>query len=743
MTDLAAKLRPWFQGTSVLWPALGLMALAGFNLAFAPGFFHLEIRDGHLYGTLVDILNQGSKAMLLAIGMTLVIATGGVDLSVGSVMAIAGAVAATLLTKTTMTFASVCVIALGAALTAGICNGCLVGWAGIQPIIATLILMVAGRGVAMLLTGGQVITFEAAPFVFLGNGHFLGLPFTVALALGVLGAAWLATRRTAIGLFLEAVGDNERAARLCGINTALVKVSVYGFSGFCAGVAGLIAASNIKAADSSRVGEMMELDAIFAVVVGGTPLTGGRFNLAGSVIGALLLQTLTTTMYDLGVPPSVATVPKAIVIVVVCLMQSARFRAQLGRFAGRRAGARTPLVKTRTGDAPAYSLSSRGTTGERVGERSSRFAGLPHAREPQVTPLPGPLPIRSSWGEGEEKRAAVGHAFLTKWERGRGVRRLFQSRHLPLTATVLVLAALFATASLLYPGFCSRRVAANLLADNAFLGIAAVGMTFVILSGGIDLSVGSTLAFTTMLMAVLVQGHHIHPLFGITIVLATGAIFGAGMGFLIAEYDLPPFLVTLGGMFFARGMAFALSQESIGIDHPFYARALDFGIPLGGRASLPATALVFLAAFGIGVFVNHFTPFGRNVFALGGNESSARLMGVPVRTVKISVYALSGFCSALAGVVATLYMGAGNPTMGVGFELDVIASVVIGGTLLTGGVGTQMGSLTGVLIFGTIQTALIFDGRLNSWWLRIAIGGLLLAFILFQRFLSRTPGLTR
>ena len=190
-------------------------------------------------------------------------------------------------------------------------------------------------------------------------------------------------------------------------------------------------------------------------------------------------------------------------------------------------------------------------------------------------------------------------------------------------------------------------------------------------------------------------------------------------------------------------MAFVLTQESLGIDHPFYARVLDFGIPVGARASVPATALIFLAAFAIGIFLNHFTPFGRNVYALGGSESSARLMGVPVQTVKISVYALSGFCSALAGVVATLYMGSGNPTMGVGFELDVIASVVIGGTLLTGGVGTQLGTLTGVLIFGTIQTALIFDGRLNSWWLRIAIGTLLLAFILFQRFLSRTPALVR
>jgi ribose/xylose/arabinose/galactoside ABC-type transport system permease subunit len=339
MNDPLAKLKSWFQGASLFWPVLGLLALLGFNLLFSPGFFRLEMRDGHLYGTVVDILNQGSKVTLLAVGMTLVIATGGVDLSVGSLMAIAGAVAATLVTRTGIPFPAVVGVALGVAALAGTSNGLLIGWAGIQPIIATLILMVAGRGVAMLLTGGQIITFEDERCVYIGNGHFLGLPFTVTIVAAVLGFTLLATRKTAFGLFLESVGDNERAARFCGINTAFIKVLVYGYSGLCAGIAGLIAASNIKAADSGRVGEMMELDAIFAVVVGGTPLTGGRFTLVGSVIGALLIQTLTTTMYNLGVVPAVAPVPKAIVIVAVCLMQSTRFRTHIGSFFGRRAAA--------------------------------------------------------------------------------------------------------------------------------------------------------------------------------------------------------------------------------------------------------------------------------------------------------------------------------------------------------------------------------------------------------------------
>lgn len=323
------------------------------------------------------------------------------------------------------------------------------------------------------------------------------------------------------------------------------------------------------------------------------------------------------------------------------------------------------------------------------------------------------------------------------------MKSLLHSKHLPLAATMLVLVVLYSSASMLYDGFFSLRVITNLLGDNASLGIAAVGMTFVILSGGIDLSVGSMLGFTTIFVASLIQNHHVHPLVAIALALGVGTLFGGSMGFLIDQFDLPPFLVTLGGMFFARGMAFVINQESVGIDHPFYSKLTDFALPLSAHASLSATALIFLIMFALGVLLNHYTSFGRNVYALGGSESSARLLGVPIGATKIKVYALNGFCSALAGVVATVYTGSGNPAAGVGFELDVIAAVVIGGTLLTGGVGTQLGTLTGVLIFGTIQSALNFDGRLNSWWLRIAIGLLLLCFILFQRFLSRTPAWTK
>ena len=308
---------------------------------------------------------------------------------------------------------------------------------------------------------------------------------------------------------------------------------------------------------------------------------------------------------------------------------------------------------------------------------------------------------------------------------------------LPLLMTAGVLVALFVAASCMYEGFGSARVIANLFSDNAVLGVVAIGMTFVILSGGIDLSVGSVVACTTVVIATLVGRHHWHPLAAIAVALVLGTGFGWLQGWLIQRYELPAFLVTLGGMFLARGLAFVVSMESAGIRHGFYTAAQEFSLPLGGKAALSSAAMLFLALFLLGLFVAHLTVFGRNIYALGGSADSARLMGLPVARTRPAVYAVSGFCSALAGVGATLYTGSGNPAMGVGLELDAIAAVVIGGTLLTGGVGYLAGTLLGVLIFGTIQSALIFDGRLNSWWLRIAIGTLLLAFILLQRFLTR------
>jgi simple sugar transport system permease protein len=295
-------------------------------------------------------------------------------------------------------------------------------------------------------------------------------------------------------------------------------------------------------------------------------------------------------------------------------------------------------------------------------------------------------------------------------------------------ATVLVGAALYLAAGILYEGFFSLRVLAGLLTDNAFLGIAAIGVTFVILSGGIDLSVGAVIGCCSIMIAWLVERAGWHPLAAVPLVLAYGTMLGAVMGWLIHSFSLPPFIVTLAGMFFARGLGFVVNQESIAIRHDFY-QAL---------AGLPA--LILLLVLAAGVYVAHWTRFGRNTYAVGGSEESALLMGLAVGRTKIGVYALSGFCSALAGAVYTLYTFSGNPTAGMMLELDAIAATVIGGTLLSGGVGYVAGTLVGVLIFGIIQTAIIFDGRLSSWWTRIAVGILLLVFILLQRLLHRTLG---
>jgi simple sugar transport system permease protein len=269
--------------------------------------------------------------------MTLVIATGGIDLSVGSVVAIAGAVAAMLIGHGVTALPLIVGGALAAGAAAGLVNGVLVARLGVQPIVATLILMVAGRGVAQVLTDGQVLIIRHAGFDFLGTGFVLGLPVTAVLAGLLYVLAHLALRRTAAGLFIEAVGDNPEAARFAGLATARIKTLAYVACGVCAALAGVMVAADIGAADAQRAGEHMELDAIFAVVVGGTALTGGRFLLAGSFLGALLLQLLTTTMYNLGVPPAVAPVPKALLILAVCLLQSDRTRGWLRGLTGAKA----------------------------------------------------------------------------------------------------------------------------------------------------------------------------------------------------------------------------------------------------------------------------------------------------------------------------------------------------------------------------------------------------------------------
>ena len=316
-------------------------------------------------------------------------------------------------------------------------------------------------------------------------------------------------------------------------------------------------------------------------------------------------------------------------------------------------------------------------------------------------------------------------------------------KNIPILATIAVFLLIYTAGSVMYSGFFSLRVFTNLFIDNAFVGVIAIGMTFVILSGGIDLSVGSVIAFVGVLSAKLIHVYHIHPVPVILIALLYGALFGFTMGCLIHFFALPPFLVTLVGMFLARGLAFLISLNAIPIKHAFLDRVVDFGIPLGFRTWLPATGIIFIIVVLIGIYLSHFTRFGRNAYAIGGSEQSAILMGLPVGRTKILIYSLNGTLAALAGIVYSLYTLSGYPLACVGLELDVIAAVVIGGTLLTGGAGYVEGTLIGVLILGLIQTFITFQGTLSSWWTKIAIGVLLFIFILLQRYLSATSITTK
>ncbi len=319
-----------------------------------------------------------------------------------------------------------------------------------------------------------------------------------------------------------------------------------------------------------------------------------------------------------------------------------------------------------------------------------------------------------------------------------GLSRLprIPGRVLPVVATFVLFVLLFGVGSVRYEGFTSGQVFANLFIDNAFLIVLAVGMTFVILTGGIDLSVGAVVALSTMVAAATLRAGLPAPVV-ILLVLAAGTGLGVVMGLVIHHFEIQPFIVTLAGMFLARGLCFVIGVESISIKDPFF-RALATGtFDVGGGVVITWSVVIALVIVAVAAWVLHRTRFGRTVYAVGGSESSAALMGLPVGRVKVAVYGISGLCASIAGLLFSVYMLSGYGLHAVGMELDAIASVVIGGTLLSGGVGFVLGSLLGVLVLGVIQTLISFQGTLSSWWTKIAIGTLLLLFIVMQRLFTR------
>ncbi len=332
-----------FRESQIFWPLVAWIIILVFNAIVDPSFFKLGIIEDptygkHLYGNLVDIFNNGAPLMLVAIGMTLVIATGGIDLSVGAVIAISAAMGAVLinpalgnqlisneiLTKNaTNTPLPIIILAdLLAGTLCGLWNGLLVSRVKIQPMVATLILMVAGRGIAQLITNGQIMTIYYTPYFWFGNGYILGLPVSIYIVALVLILGWVLVRKTSIGLFIETVGTNAKSAYYSGINEKNVKLFAYMFCGFCGAIAGLILSSYVHSADGNNNGLNYELDAILAVVMGGTLMTGGRFSLLASAIGAVVIWTFTVTIYHLGVPANALLAAKAVLVLVVILLYS-------------------------------------------------------------------------------------------------------------------------------------------------------------------------------------------------------------------------------------------------------------------------------------------------------------------------------------------------------------------------------------------------------------------------------------
>lgn len=325
------------QVSKLVWPLAALAVILLYNLIFTQNFFHVWVQDGRLFGSLIDVLRNAAPVLLVSAGMTLVIATGGVDLSVGAVMAISGTLCAKLLVVQGYPLGGAIAVALLVSLACGLWNGILVAYMNIPPIVATLVLMVSGRGIAQLVSAGQNIYVEDRGFDYVNNGALAMFPFPVVLTLACYALVALVTRRTALGLFIESVGNNPLASRYAGVNARVVKLITYTVTGLCSGVAGILYASGIRSSDAHRAGLYLELDSILAVLIGGTALTGGRYTLVGTVVGALIIQTTTTMILTRGVAVEVTLLVKAIIVLVVALFQAEKFRQLLTK-AFRRGG---------------------------------------------------------------------------------------------------------------------------------------------------------------------------------------------------------------------------------------------------------------------------------------------------------------------------------------------------------------------------------------------------------------------
>ena len=484
----------------------------------------------------------------------------------------------------------------------------------------------------------------------IGGGYWLGLPFSIdprRVSSSLLTA--LLTRRTALGVLLESVGGNPEASRLAGVPARSITWTVYIVCALFAGLAGLMITSDATAADPNSTGLFLEIDAILAVVIGGTSLAGGRFSLAGTVIGAFIIQTMTTMILILGIAPEITLVYKAGVVAAVCLIQSPEFRAL--------------ALRAVRGDPPPAVAA----------DRPSVSTGDVARRRPRPLPDVGELVDLGINVNGSRDVGA---------RRSRSTRPFGRSwgRYLPVMATGVLLLVAIAVGGLLYDNFVTGQVLANILITNSHLIVLAVGMTFVILTGGIDLSVGAVVALSAMIAARLMDAGW-PAAAAIPLVLLAGSMLGLLVGLMIHYFRIQPFIATLAAMFLARGMCYVISIESIPINERFFVYMSRKRLTVAaehddhpGRADRPRRWS------SIGFYVLHYTRFGRTVYAIGGSEPSAVLMGLPVPRIKVSVYVISGFCASLGGMLYTFNaVQSGNPLHAIGMELDAIAAVAIGG----------------------------------------------------------------
>ncbi|WP_461207480.1 galactofuranose ABC transporter, permease protein YjfF [Clostridium sp. DL1XJH146] len=309
-----------------------------------------------------------------------------------------------------------------------------------------------------------------------------------------------------------------------------------------------------------------------------------------------------------------------------------------------------------------------------------------------------------------------------------------KQRNITMIATVSLFLLLYVFGMLKYTGFTKPQVFLNLFIDNAYLIVVATGLSLVIISGGIDLSVGAVVALTTMIVADLLQ-KGVNPVIAIMVALLAGSAIGFVQGYLISTFKLHPWIITLGGMFFARGSCYLINIQSIVISNKTFQNISRYKVNIFGRSFISISVIMALIVVALGIYLAKTTKFGRNIYAIGGNEKSAKLMGLPVYRTKIMVYTLCGFCSALGGILFALYMLSGYGLHCNGMEMDAIAACVVGGILLTGGSGFVLGPMFGVLSMGVIQTIIMFQGNLSSWWTKIAVGMLLCIFIVLQRII--------